>query len=86
MKLKIFCLILVTTIIFVSLISCKTLSVIPFSTPPAMYKINRIETTKDFVFEYQKSIIKISEWQAWFNIQVGSNYYNFNGVSNASKK
>lgn len=75
MKLKIFCLILVTTIILCSLISCKTLAVIPLSSPPQKYEINEIVTDKDLIFEYQKSIIKISEWQVWYNIQVRSNYF-----------
>ncbi len=26
---------------------------------------------------YQESIIKIGEWQLWYNIQTGTNYYKY---------
>lgn len=78
MILKIFCSTLAIITILILLTSCKTLSVIPLSESPGRYEIKKIETAKDLVFEYQKAVIKISEWQKWYNIQVMTNYYNFN--------
>ena len=50
---------------------------IPMSRPPAMFTLEDIQTDKQLIKQYQKSIIKITEWQKWYNIQVGSNYFKF---------
>ena len=50
---------------------------IPMSTPPAMFIVEDIQTDKQLIQGYQKSIIKITELQKWYNIQVGSNYFKF---------
>ena len=50
---------------------------IPMSEPPAMFIVENIQTDKQLIQGYQKSIIKITEWQKWYNIQVGSNYFKF---------
>ena len=49
----------------------------PMSRPPAMFTLEDIQTDKQLIKQYQKSIIKITEWQKWYNIQVGSNYFKF---------
>ena len=49
----------------------------PMSRPPAMFIVDDIKTDKQLIKGYQKSIIKITEWQKWYNIQVGSNYFKF---------
>ena len=49
----------------------------PMSRPPAMFIVEDIQTDKQLIKQYQKSIIKITEWQKWYNIQVGSNYFKF---------
>lgn len=48
---------------------------IPLSAPPEIYKPNSINTQKDLINEYKKSIIKITQWQNWYNIQVNTNYF-----------
>ena len=72
-KLKIALLLLTTFFI-----SCSTVKyvTIPLSKPPDFYhpSIN-IKTQKDFFREYQNSLIKIKEWQKWYNVQIGSNYF-----------
>lgn len=53
---------------------------IPMSTPPDIYIVpisNSVTTMKDFLLEYRRAIMKISEWEDWYNIQVGSNYYHY---------
>lgn len=50
---------------------------IPMSEPPAIFIVEDIQTDKQLIQGYQKSIIKITEWQKWYNIQVGSNYFKF---------
>lgn len=42
---------------------------VPMSDPPEIYKPNIIKTEKDFLYEYKRSLMKISEWQNWYNIQ-----------------
>lgn len=49
----------------------------PMSRPPAIFIVEDIQTDKQLIKQYQKSIIKITEWQKWYNIQVGSNYFKF---------
>ena len=49
----------------------------PMSRPPAMFIIDDIKSDKQLIKSYQKSVIKITEWQKWYNIQVGSNYFKF---------
>lgn len=84
MRLKLFYLMLGVFIIAVLLTSCKTIQVIPLSTPPVMYEPHQVDTVKDLSREYQESIIKIIEWQKWFNIQVSSNYYHSSGVEDGT--
>lgn len=57
-------------------ISCSHTRLVTISsTPPEMYEIKNIETTKDLIDEYRKSVMKVAEWQNWYNTEVGSNYY-----------
>ncbi|MEI0799686.1 hypothetical protein R4Q14_15365 [Brachyspira intermedia] len=42
---------------------------VPMSSPPEVYKPNTADTEKDFLYEYKRSLMKISEWQNWYNIQ-----------------
>lgn len=54
-------------------ISCTTVKyvTVPLSTPPEPYSINegQIKTQKDLFKEYQKTLIKLNEWEAWYSIQ-----------------
>lgn len=60
-------------------ISCKTVSYdIKLSPPPSQHYINNVENRQDLYKEYTKSVMKISEWQNWYNIQIKSNHFNYN--------
>ena len=48
---------------------------IPLSTPPEIFIIKSVTNRQDLMRRYQESIIKIGEWQLWYNIQAGTNYY-----------
>ena len=48
---------------------------IPLSAPPEIFIIKPVTNRQDLMKRYQESIIKIGEWQLWYNIQVGTNYY-----------
>lgn len=66
--------------LFIFLAGCSTqvkYITIPMSEPPAIFIVEDIQTDKQLIKSYQKSIIKITEWQKWYNIQVGSNYFKF---------
>lgn len=70
----------VLLLLFIFLAGCSTqvkYITIPMSEPPAIFIVEDIQTDKQLIKEYQKSIIKITEWQKWYNIQVGSNYFKF---------
>ncbi|CCG55771.1 hypothetical protein WESB_0300 [Brachyspira pilosicoli WesB] len=68
------------------LVSCTTKYItVPLSKPPSFYEPNNnISTSKELIKEYQRSIIKISEWQSWYNVQSGSNYYKIKGNNNGT--
>lgn len=55
------------------LTSCTTVKyvTVPLSTPPEPYKITegQIRTQKQLFKEYQKTLKKINEWEAWYLIQ-----------------
>lgn len=57
--------------------SCSTVKyvTVPLSTPPETYKITegQIKTQKDLFKEYQKTLIKLNEWEAWYSIQTNIN-------------
>jgi len=55
-------------------IGCATPQVI--STSPDAFHPQRVTTDKELIIEWQQSLIKIKEWQVWYDIQVGSNYFN----------
>lgn len=70
----------VLLLLFIFLAGCSTqvkYITIPMSEPPAIFIVEDIQTDKQLIKQYQKSIIKITEWQKWYNIQVGSNYFKF---------
>ena len=54
-------------------ISCTTVKyvTVPLSPPPEPYKITegQIRTQKQLFKEYQKTLKKINEWEAWYSIQ-----------------
>ncbi|MEI0528580.1 hypothetical protein R4J00_08015 [Brachyspira intermedia] len=58
-------------LLLIFLVSCSSVKyvTISMSNPPDIYKPNIIKTEKDFLYEYKRSLIKISEWQNWYNIQ-----------------
>ena len=86
MKYRFWVLLLLLIFLLIFLAGCSTqvkYITIPMSRPPAMFIVEDIQTDKQLIKEYQKSIIKITEWQKWYNIQVGSNYFKF---TNGSEK
>ncbi len=73
-------LIILVMIFITILLSCQTSKEyisIPLSTPPRQYYIPEIESEKDLLKAYQYTTIHIAKWQKWFNLQVGSNYFNY---------
>lgn len=52
---------------------------VKMSSPPKIYiPNNNITTDKQLLEEYLNQLIKITEWQKWYNIQIKSNYYQIN--------
>ena len=64
-------LLIILLIIFVT--SCTTVKyvTVPLSPPPEHYSITegQIKTQKDLFKEYQKTLIKLNEWESWYVIQ-----------------
>ncbi|ASJ21498.1 hypothetical protein BHAMNSH16_07540 [Brachyspira hampsonii] len=58
-------------LLLIFLVSCSSVKyvTVPMTKPPEIYKPNIINTEKDFLNEYKRSLMKISEWQNWYNIQ-----------------
>ena len=50
-------------------------SIKTISEPPSAYIPNRPTTDKELISQWQGSLVKIKEWQTWYDIQVGSNYF-----------
>lgn len=70
--------ILLIIFLFIFLVSCTTVKYagVPLSAPPSFYyPYTNIQTKKDFFKEYQRSLIKIKEWQKWYDIQISTNYF-----------
>ncbi len=61
----------------VFIMGCSSVKYItmPLSKPPEIYKPSIVNTEKELIKEYKKSVIKITEWQNWYNIQVNTNYF-----------
>ena len=74
---------IVYLIIFISILvlsSCSTkikYVKMPLSKPPEIFIIKPVTNRQDLMRRYQESIIKIGEWQLWYNIQTGTNYYKY---------
>lgn len=69
--------VMIFTIILISCQTTKEYIIVPLSTPPKIYNIPEMDTDQDLIRAYQQTTIKIAEWQKWYNVQVGSNYYNY---------
>ncbi|PCG20582.1 hypothetical protein [Brachyspira sp. G79] len=58
-------------------VSCTTVKyvTVPLSPPPEPYIVSegQIKTQKDLFKEYQKTLIKLNEWEAWYSIQTNTN-------------
>lgn len=59
---------------------CSTVQTI--SSPPEAYYPYRPTTDKELISSWQGSLMKIKEWQTWYDIQVGSNYFYTNTQTN----
>lgn len=64
------------------LIGCKTTEKIvyktkPLTVPPDPYYINNMNSARDLVYEYRRAIMKISEWQVWYDIQIETNHFQY---------
>ena len=67
-------LLLLSVIFFISCTTVKYVTV-PLSPPPEHYEIEmgQIRTQKQLFKEYQKTLKKINEWEAWYSIQTNIN-------------
>lgn len=67
---------------------CKTTTVktykVPLTTPPVKYYISDYTTKKELYVEYQHALMTIKEWQLWYNVNAGSNYYSYKEITNAA--
>ena len=63
-------LLLLSVIFFISCTTVKYVTV-PLSPPPEPYIVNegQIKSQKELFKEYQKALIKLNEWEAWYSIQ-----------------
>ena len=46
---------------------------IPLTSPPDIYNPGIVYTEKDIIMEYKRALMKISEWQNWYNVQTNIN-------------
>ena len=76
---KIFIVLLISLFINLFFLSCSSVSnnVCDLTPPPSIYIIRDVKTKKDLLKSYKDVTIKISHWQNWYNIQVGSNYFSY---------
>ena len=76
---KIFIVLLISLLINLFFLSCSSVSnnVCDLTPPPSIYIIKDVKTKKDLLKSYKDAVIKISHWQNWYNIQVGSNYFSY---------
>ena len=74
---KTFIVLLISLLINLFFLSCSSVknNVCDLTHPPSIYIIENIKTKKDLLKNYKDATIKISHWQNWYNIQVGSNYF-----------
>ncbi|TVL43855.1 hypothetical protein A9X73_12790 [Brachyspira hyodysenteriae] len=56
----------------ISCCSTKYITV-PLTIPPDIYNPGIVYTEKDIINEYKRSLMKISEWQNWYNVQTNIN-------------
>lgn len=54
----------------------------PLTTPPEEYKINQMNSSQDLIYEYRRAIIKISEWQTWYDINAETNHFRYSPTTN----
>lgn len=72
-------------LITILILGCKSTvkyRTIPLTTPPEKYYIDDYTTKKELYFEYQKSLMRIKEWQLWYNVNTKSDYYNYRDITN----
>ncbi len=76
---KIFIVLLISLFINLFFLSCSSVSnnVCDLTPPPSIYIIRDVKTKKNLLKSYKDATIKISHWQNWYNIQVGSNYFSY---------
>lgn len=76
---KIFIVLLISLLVNLFFLSCSSInkSVCDLTPPPSIYIIRDVKTKKDLLKNYKNATIKISHWQNWYNIQVGSNYFSY---------
>lgn len=76
---KIFIVLLISLLVNLFFLSCSSInkSVCDLTPPPSIYIIRDVKTKKDLLKSYKDATIKISHWQNWYNIQVGSNYFSY---------
>ena len=65
---------LILILLSILFVGCCSPQVI--STPPNIYNPTRPTNDKELIKEWQGSLMQIKKWQAWYDIQVGSNYFN----------
>ena len=65
-------LIILFSFFVISCCSTKYITV-PFTSPPNIYNPSIVYTEKELIIEYKRSLMKISEWQNWYNVQTNIN-------------
>ncbi|CCY78551.1 putative uncharacterized protein [Brachyspira sp. CAG:700] len=76
---------LTITIIIISVMACQTrikYMKVPLTKPPEKYYIPQIADKRDLIEAYRQSVMRISQWQVWFNIQSETNYFQFSDFTN----
>ena len=84
---KIFIVLLISLLINLFFLSCSSVNnnVCDLTPPPSIYIIRDVKTKKDLLKNYKDATMKISHWQNWYNIQVGSNYFSYSNSSTPAK-
>ncbi len=61
---------IITPLLLLTTTSCSTTNCI-MASPPESYHPTTPTTDKELIKEWQRSLMKIKEWQSWYNISKG---------------
>lgn len=74
--------------LIIFIVSCKTTTKYiyitkPQTIPPEPHYLNQMNSVKDLLTEYRRAVMKISEWQIWYDIQVETNHFQYKPTNTA---